>query len=150
MSDAWAERIATGFGVGRFPRAPGTAGSLAAVLVAWPLALHVPFWWAFAVPVVAVAGWLSCDGACRRLGGADPGAIVIDEIAGQWVALAGVATDPVLWIASFGLFRTFDVWKPWPVSRLEKLPGASGIMSDDLAAGLLALGVLRAVLALTG
>ena len=150
MSDVWAERIATAFGVGRIPTAPGTFGSLVAALVAWPLAVNVPYWWAVAIPLAAGAGWLACPGACRRLGAQDPGAIVIDEIAGQWVALAGFAFDPWVWIAAFGLFRLFDVWKPWPVSRCERLPGASGIMTDDLVAGAMAFGILRAILAFTG
>ena len=74
----------------------------------------------------------------------DPGAIVIDEFAGQWIAL--LFAPMTLWggLAAFGLFRLFDIWKPWPVGALERgVPGAFGVMVDDLAAGLMALAVLQ-------
>ncbi len=70
----------------------------------------------------------------------DPGFVVIDEVAGQWIALIAVRPDWPHAILALLLFRLFDIWKPWPIRRLEQLPGGTGIMLDDVAAGILALG----------
>ena len=82
----------------------------------------------------------------------DDGAIVIDEFVGQWIALLGVAAEPATMLAAFVLFRGFDILKPFPVRKLERgLPGAWGVMMDDVAAGVLALVVLNfALWGLTG
>ncbi len=141
-----ARLIAGGFGVGHVPRAPGTAGSLAAVLLgglllAWSLAaLPVAALVATLVGVVAIAA--------ARLEG-DPGWVVIDEVAGQWVALlplahAGwrLATGWPWLLAGFALFRLFDIAKPGPVGWADRRHGAVAIMADDLIAGLLAAGLL--------
>jgi phosphatidylglycerophosphatase A len=77
----------------------------------------------------------------REAGREDPGFVVIDEVVGQWTALIGVRADWRHAVLALVLFRVFDIWKPWPVRRLEELPGGTGIMLDDVAAGLLALGV---------
>lgn len=128
--------IATGLGLGRAPIAPGTVGSLAGLLVvavlwrlggAWTVA-------AGAVFVTALGMW-AASGAEARFGQRDPGAVVIDEIAGQMVSLLFLAPDVTTLVIGFVLFRVFDIWKPFPVRRAEKLPGASGIMVDDLLAG---------------
>lgn len=129
--------LALGFGAGRVPVAPGTAGSLLGALLWWPCRGSLPlqvgllaFW--------AVAGWFACAEGERRWGH-DPGPVVVDEIAGQWLALA--VAQPAGWpgwLAAFLLFRLFDVWKPGPVDRLQRLPGAWGVLSDDLLAGLFA------------
>ena len=85
------------------------------------------------------------DGADR-----DRGEIVVDEVAGQLVALIPAMLSPALWVAAFALFRLFDIWKPWPVRLLDrKATGALGIMLDDVAAGLMAAGAV-AVLGLAG
>jgi phosphatidylglycerophosphatase A len=65
--------------------------------------------------------------------------VVIDEVAGQWIALIGIRADWEHALLALALFRLFDIWKPWPVRRLERLPGGTGIMLDDVAAGALAL-----------
>lgn len=88
-------------------------------------------------------GWLSAGAAAATLGATDPGAVVIDEIAGQLLALSFLPLDWRYYLAAFLLFRLFDIWKPFPIDRVEKWPGASGIMSDDLLAGALALGLLH-------
>lgn len=148
-SDFYAALVATGFGSGLTPRCPGTSGSLAAVLF-W-LAVHSLFpaggividaaclTGAALIGLWAVSVYLRSPAALRARRPQDPGQIVIDEWAGMFVSLSGLsylAGGQVL--ISFALFRFFDIIKPYPVSRLEKLPGAAGIMADDLMAGLLA------------
>ena len=136
--------IATAAGAGRAPIAPGTAGSAVGVALA---ALLFAVGGATAVAVGAVGaaalGFVCAGPAARALGESDPGRVVIDEVAGQMVALAFVPPSISLWLASFVLFRVFDVLKPFPARQLEDLPGGSGIMADDLAAGLYANGVLQ-------
>jgi len=138
--------VATGLGLGRFPFAPGTVGSLAAlplILVVWRLggggALLV------CTAAVALCGWWSAGAAEARFGTKDPGPVVIDEIAGQMVSLLFVVPTAPTLVAGFVLFRIFDIWKPFPVNRAERLPGASGIMTDDLLAGVYANLLLQAL-----
>jgi phosphatidylglycerophosphatase A len=78
----------------------------------------------------------------RESGRTDPGFVVIDEVAGQWVTLAFAPVDIGHALVGFVLFRFFDIVKPWPVRELEKLPGGQGIMLDDVAAGILGLAVM--------
>jgi phosphatidylglycerophosphatase A len=128
--------VASFFGSGLVPVAPGTAGSLAALLpglaLLWvsPIALA-----ASVVLVVAVGLW-----AIRAAGGGgDPGWVVIDEVAGQWIALLALAHPSMPGaLAAFAAFRLFDITKPGPVGWAERLPGASGVMADDVLAGALA------------
>ena len=75
----------------------------------------------------------------RESGREDPGFVVVDEVAGQWIALIAVRPDWRHAVLALVLFRLFDIWKPWPIRRLERLPEGTGIMLDDVAAGLLAL-----------
>ena len=134
-----------GLGSGFAPRAPGTAGSAAAVVVWWfalaPLSL--PLQLLVIGLITALGTWVTAR-VQRRYGVTDPSAIVVDEFAGQWLALAAAPAE--LWsvLAAFGLFRLFDIAKPWPVGMLERrVGGAFGVMVDDLAAGLMALAVLQ-------
>jgi phosphatidylglycerophosphatase A len=129
--------IATGLGSGRVPLAPGTAGSAAAVGLFW-LTLQSGLGWLPAIVFVALvlAGFWSCPEAARRLGEKDPGPIVIDEFAGQFLALLALPPSWPVLAAGFVLFRLFDIVKP--ARRFEALPGAIGIMADDLVAGLYA------------
>jgi phosphatidylglycerophosphatase A len=132
--------LATWFGCGYFPFGPGTVGSLAAVLIA--AGLHT---WLDEARLVLLLltlvllfpGIWASTRTARLLGKKDPGMVVIDEVLGQWVTLLGA---PFLsWkalIAGFFLFRLFDIWKPGPVRKLERLPDGTGIVADDLAAGL--------------
>lgn len=124
--------------------APGTFGSVPGLALAWIL-FRIGGPWAVvggAAVVTAVGAW-AAGHVARSWQVEDPGAVVVDEVAGQMVALFFVAPTPAVLALSFFLFRLFDVWKPWPASRLERLPGGSGIMADDLAAGAMANLVLQ-------
>ena len=131
--------IACGFGAGLSPVAPGTVGSVAA-LVPW-LALRELAWpWYAAVLLLAFAlGTWASNVMIARLRIADPGCIVWDEFVGQWIALVPllfVAHDWRWVAAGFALFRLFDVWKPWPVSWADRrVKGGFGVMLDDVVAG---------------
>jgi phosphatidylglycerophosphatase A len=139
--------IATWFGAGLIRGAPGTWGSLAALPCA--AGLHLlggPWLLAGATGLAALAGiWASARYAAA-LGSGDPGAVVIDEVAGQWLALLPLPLDLWWYAAAFALFRLFDIAKPWPIGWLDRnVHGGLGIMADDLAAGL-AAGALAAAL----
>lgn len=131
--------LALGLGSGLAPKAPGTVASAVAVLLwvgllhlaAPPPALQLALFLLMLLPCMAACGW-----AARRLGRADPGCIVADEFAGQWLVLLVTPPSWPWWLAAFVLFRLFDIAKPWPVRRLERLPGGLGIVADDLAAGI--------------
>jgi phosphatidylglycerophosphatase A len=147
----WATLVATFFGAGRLRPGPGTWGSLATVIV-WVLIAHwLPPAWVLpvnlALAIVAIcvgipaATWVS-----RASGLKDPQFVVIDETAGQLIALLGA---PLHWkslLAGFILFRVFDIVKPPPIRRLEHLPQGTGIVVDDVAAGLYALAVMQVLL----
>jgi len=127
--------LATGFHLGRVPYAPGTVGSLAALL------LYLPFRrlsWMLFLPIVAMlfaVGTFAADRAEAVLGAKDPPAVIIDEIVGCWVALLAVPPHLVPLLCGFALFRLFDIWKPFPADRVGRLRGGWGIMLDDLVAG---------------
>lgn len=129
--------LATCGGIGLLRPAPGSWASAAALAPGIAL-LWLAGPWALlaAVGLAAVSRLLRSfpPGACR-----DHPAIVIDKVAGQWVALAPALASPPLWGAALLLFRLFDIWKPWPVAVLERrLPSALGVMADDPAAGAMA------------
>ncbi len=132
--------IATCFGVGRLPWAPGTWGSLAAL----PMAYGLVRWggpWALAAAtiLVFVAGVWAAGRTAAALGEEDPGQIVVDEVVGQWLALIPVSLDLRYWPMAFLAFRLADILKPWPAALAERrLAGAMGIMVDDLVAGVYA------------
>jgi phosphatidylglycerophosphatase A len=139
--------IATFFGLGFFPFAPGTAASLAVVLLykfllaplPWPYILVFLF-------LLGILGVVSSGFYSSELGEKDPRTIVIDEACGQLLALILV---PPTWIAlglSFVLFRFFDIVKPWPITKAEKLPRGWGIMADDLVAAAISLIILQVYL----
>ena len=101
--------------------------------------------------LVFLAGWWASALVAKASGLADPGAIVVDEVAGQWLVLLAAPRDPLAWALAFVLFRIFDIWKPWPVRWADRhIHRGFGIMLDDLlAAGYAAL-VLSALLAIGG
>lgn len=138
-SDRLALALATGFGMGYGPVAPGTWGSIPGLVFAWGLArLAGPWAVVSGAAFFAIAGVWAAGRAEALFGEKDPGRVVVDEIAGQMVTLLFLRpTVPVL-VAGFFMFRVLDVVKPWPARRLEDLPGGSGIMADDLMAGLYA------------
>lgn len=134
--------IACGFGSGLSPAAPGTAGSLVALLP-WVALRELPLpWFAAALALAFALGVWVCDWAVRAVKIADPGAVVWDEFVGQWIALAPLVLWPRSnwWIfAGFILFRLFDIAKPWPASWADrKIPGGFGVMLDDVIAGVYA------------
>ena len=145
--------LAFGLGSGLVPKAPGTFGSLAALAFFPLLALLSLPGFLGVVLVAALAGIVICDHAAKALDVHDDGRIVWDEFAGQWLALTPLVPTLVwgvtelLWLLTgFGLFRLFDIIKPWPISHLdEKVHGGLGIMLDDLVAGVFAGLVLFAL-----
>jgi phosphatidylglycerophosphatase A len=141
--------LATWFGCGYWPKGPGTAGSIGALLVAWPLIAVAHFQpWHFLVlaAVFTLPGiWASTRTAeLKHL--KDPQIVVVDEVLGQWITLAGAASlDWPHILVALLLFRLFDITKPWPVRRLESLPAGTGIVADDLMAGVYGALVLLAL-----
>ena len=135
--------FAFGFGTGLAPIAPGTVGSLVGVLFAW-LGLQLTLGWRFGIGIgiVAAGVWL-CGESARRIGVHDHPGIVWDEIAGMYLTLQVVPPQAMLWVLGFGLFRLFDIWKPWPIRDLDhRMSGGIGIMLDDLVAALYAALIL--------
>jgi phosphatidylglycerophosphatase A len=146
-SDLVSTVIATAFGSGYAPFAPGTAGSAVGVLLFWPLARLAWPWQITAVTAVFFVGVAAAGQVARSVGLEDPGIVVVDEVAGQWLTLVGLPFTPAVVAAGFVLFRVMDVVKPWPARDLERLPWGWGIMADDIAAGVLANLALRVGLA---
>ena len=145
--DAAAKLVATGLGSGYSPVAPGTAGSLVGLLLFLPLAGRA-FWIQLAAVVaVTILGVLAGGRLATTLGAKDPGVVVVDEVAGQWITFLALPMNPVIAVAGFLLFRVMDIVKPWPARALERLPGGLGIMADDVAAGIYAHLLLRLGLA---
>lgn len=137
---AWpfATWFATWFGCGYAPKAPGTIGSLAAIVIAWPLSrlgfgrLHFLIL-AFALLYPAIR---ASSIVAAKSGRKDPQIVVVDEVLGQWLTLVGaVRFDLLTFALAFGLFRLFDIWKPPPIRLIEQVPGGAGIVLDDMMAG---------------
>ena len=142
-----ARMLASGFGLGYLPKAPGTWGSLAACIVAWPMAVAGgPLLLLLASSLALGIGlWASavclryCDDLESRTScDHDPSWIVIDEIAGQWLTLVMVPVEPLYYALGFFFFRSLDILKLPPIDRVDSWPGSWGIMADDIVAGLLA------------
>ena len=152
--------LATGLGAGLSPVAPGTAGSLLGLALAWLLSSHTgilgsPLGLLMSGLLLGALGVAVSGPVCRALDAEDPGCIVIDEVAGQVIACAAVPLlagggglampGPWAWIAAFLLFRFFDVVKPLGIRRLQSLPGGWGVVADDLLGGAYAALVLIAL-----
>jgi phosphatidylglycerophosphatase A len=148
----WAWAVATFFWIGKLKPGPGTWGSLAAAGV-WYFglgALHLTDWGAIALTLagaaaVALIGIPAGTIVERESGREDPGFVVIDEVVGQWLVLAVAPVEIGHALLGFGLFRFFDIVKPWPVRQMERFPGGTGIMLDDVAAGVYGLLVMLVV-----
>jgi phosphatidylglycerophosphatase A len=144
--------LATWGGIGYTPVAPGTAGSLAGLLVGW-----LVVWAGLPVWSLAIAAAVLFLPACRAAGvveccsaSTDPSEVVVDEVVGQWIALAAI--DPanwLHWLVAFAAFRAFDALKPFGIRRLERLPDGYGVLADDAAAGLCAMIVMAGLRWLT-
>jgi phosphatidylglycerophosphatase A len=145
--------LATWFGSGLLPGMPGTWGSAAALPFAW--VIHVYFGpWALAAAagVVFFVGIWAADAYTAETGVADPGPVVIDEVAGLWLTLALAASlDPAHYVAGFVFFRLADILKPWPVGWADReIKGGLGVMVDDILAGLYAALLLYLTTAVLG
>jgi phosphatidylglycerophosphatase A len=147
----WATLIATFFGIGRLHPGPGTWGSAATVLL-WaalayelPPALRTPAACGLAL-LVTLIGIPAATRVARASASKDPQFVVIDEGAGQLIALIAVPLAWKTFLAGFILFRAFDIIKPPPVRQLEKLPEGTGIVLDDVAAGIFALVLMHLLL----
>lgn len=156
----WAWAVGTFFGAGLLKPGPGTWGSVAATLLWIAAALspisrlyltytnlgetHIarqmfPLLTLLAVVLATVIGIPATTRVAEESGREDPGHVVIDEVAGQWLTLVVCKPDWPHALVALALFRLFDITKPWPIRKLEALPGGWGIMLDDLAAGLFGL-----------
>lgn len=130
--------------LGLAPFAPGTFGTLGGVLLAWALAGNEQFllWSLLAAALLYALGRAVAPWAEAR-GGKDPGWFVIDEVVGYMITIAWVGgPTPLTLLVGFCLFRCFDITKPWPMRRLERIPGGDGILLDDVMAGIYAFAVL--------
>ena len=138
--------FATWFGVGLIRPAPGTWGSFAALLI-WYFAEFMHPIAHVILPIFILFSWLVCSQATKDSDSKDHSAIVIDEVAGMFVALSFVSDGIMTYLCAFLLFRLFDIWKPWPISWIDKnVQGGIGIILDDLIAGLFAGVIIYAIL----
>ena len=130
--------LALGLGSGLSPKAPGTAGSVAALVILWFCGAEFASWhWLLAI-AASLIGIPICAYCSNALGGQDHKAIVWDEFAGAWLAVMFLPFNVFWWLSAFVLFRFFDIAKPWPVGWADKhLHGGLGIMLDDILAGLM-------------
>jgi phosphatidylglycerophosphatase A len=137
--------LALWFGCGRFPKAPGTAGTLGAIPF-YLLLRHIGGLPAVAIAAVAVTfiGVWAANQVVRQTGIKDPQIVCIDEVAGVLITLLAAPDNGVGLLAGFVLFRIFDQWKPWPARAAERLPEGWGVMMDDVAAGIWGAGCLLA------
>jgi phosphatidylglycerophosphatase A len=131
--------FATWFGCGLVPKAPGSAGAVGALVVAWPLAFHYnwqPLWFGALALAILWPAIQSATAVAIGTGRKDPQIVVVDEVVGQWITLAGATQlNWKSFLAALILFRTFDIWKPPPIRRIEQLPAGTGIVLDDAMAG---------------
>ncbi|GAV20312.1 phosphatidylglycerophosphatase A [Mariprofundus micogutta] len=152
----WHFWLAAGLGSGWLPKAPGTWGSLAALLPAWLLIELVDISGLFIASLLLLAfGCWICAVVLKQIQDKDPGWIVIDEWVGLWINMALLAivlgTAPMVYLLAFISFRLFDILKPWPISFVELLgPPWWSIMADDVAAGIIGAGVVLAAAAMLG
>ncbi len=138
--------IAIGFGAGRVPGAPGTAGTLLAVPIYLLLREFTVAWYLGIVAALFVIGVVVCDRVERQGGEHDAPSTVWDEVVGYLVTMASAPAGWVWIVVGFALFRLFDIWKPYPIRRIDHtVPGGFGTMLDDVLAGIYALVVLQAL-----
>jgi len=139
-----ARLIASWFGSGFLPGAPGSWGSLAALPCAWLIVAYAGHWQLLvAANLLFYIGWIAAHFAIRDQSDPDPGWIVVDEVVGQWVTLFALPLNLFAYAIAFALFRLFDIWKPFPIRQVERRCGGGfGIMIDDVLAAIYALIVI--------
>lgn len=135
--------------VGYFPVAPGTAGTVVAAVIYWFLRLDIPVVGAACILLFFLLGVRASTATVGQLG-LDPPFIVVDEGVGFWIALFALPKNLSLVAIGFVLFRIFDIWKPFPIGKVEALPKGWGIMADDAIAGIYTNVLLRLALILRG
>ena len=140
------EWLATFFKIGHLPIAPGTWGSLAAIIGWWLWLQYLdPLVFIVLIIVIFTIGVFATNTIIDHTGEKDPSRVIIDEVAGQWLGLL-ILPDGMLYIAgAFVLFRFLDIFKPWPIRQMEQFPKGWGVMLDDTLAGLLTLGLIQVV-----
>ena len=136
-------------GVGKIPMAPGTWGSLLALLGWWAMPPLSPLTQGILILLIFLMGWMSCHFYEKWQHKQDPKEVVVDEWVGMWISLFSFPKEAWILALGFLFFRLFDIWKPFPVGWIdEKLPGALGTMLDDVAAGLLAWSLLLGIISI--
>ncbi len=136
--------LALGFGSGLSPVAPGTMGTLVTLPLVWLLAFSGQTGYLLVTLLACVAGVWICGRTARDMGVHDHGAIVWDEVAGMLLTMIAVPVNWLTLLVGFLLFRMLDIFKPWPISYLDKhVHGGAGIMADDILAGVVACGLLH-------
>lgn len=136
--------IATGFGTGYLPKAPGTWGSLLALPLHFFLRRLTPNHYALALGAIFFIAVITAGQAEKILDRKDPGVIVIDEIIGMLITLIAAPNNPLIWLLGFALFRFFDIFKPYPIRLIDqRINGGLGIVLDDVLAGIYSLIVLQ-------
>ena len=132
--------FATWFGGGYSPFAPGTTGSIVAALLAWPISQYLGVIGFFVIIIVTLLlGVWASEHYVRVSGQEDSPAIVVDEVAGQWLTLVLIPPDIIYYVLGFVIFRIIDIIKPWPISFLDRrVKGGFGVMLDDCIGGILA------------
>ncbi len=141
MKNRIASQLATFFGCGLVPKGPGTAGALGGLLVAY--LVPVSPW--ILTAIFLIPGIWAATVHSQITGRKDPQDVVIDEVLGQWITLAAAVHTRTwqAWLLAFVLFRLFDITKPFPIRRVEKLPAGYGIVFDDVLAGIYGAVVMR-------
>ena len=140
--NSWVKAIASFFYVGYLPKAPGTFGSLAGLWLAWLFNREL----VFILIAFSVIGFAISPAARSAFRQEDPREFVLDEVAGMMLGLLWIPKKPVLFMLGFLFFRIFDIWKPWPICRIQENKNALSIMWDDLAAGFFANLILQVLL----
>lgn len=137
--------FAFGLGSGLSPKAPGTMGTLMALLIYWFMLADMSVYWYLAVTISSIPlGIYLCGESAKRLGVHDYGGIVWDEFSGLWITFIFAPKHWLIALVGFLLFRLFDILKPWPINWIDrKVSGGLGIMLDDILAGLISLAVLQ-------
>ncbi len=123
--------LAQGLGSGLAKKAPGTWGSLVAVIIAWFITPSL-----LTIIIAAAVGVYICTVAAKALNDDDPSCVVFDEWVGMWIALWALPHHLIWYVLAFGLFRLFDITKPWLIDKVQHYPDGWGIMLDDMLAGL--------------